>query len=137
MEKDCIFCKIVRGEIPSDKVYENEDTLAFLDIHPNNPGHTLVIPKVHSENLYDIDDHSLAAVMRTVQRVARAIKQAVGAGGINVAMNNEEAAGQVVFHPHLHVIPRFKEDGYSHWPKRSYAEGEAAAIAEKIRTALA
>ncbi|HEY4511007.1 MAG TPA: HIT family protein [Candidatus Paceibacterota bacterium] len=133
---ECLFCKIIRGEIPSEKIYEDGDTFVFLDIHPNNPGHTLVIPKKHSENLYDIDDHSLAAVMRTVQKVARAIKTAVEADGINIAMNNESAAGQVIFHPHLHVIPRFKEDGYRHWPHKSYKEGEAAGIASKIRANL-
>ncbi len=132
----CLFCKLVEGEVPSMRVYEDEDTLAFLDIKPNNPGHTLVIPKKHSENLYDMDDHSLATVIRTVQKVAKAIKAAVGADGINLAMNNEPAAGQVIFHPHIHVIPRFKEDGYRHWPQRSYKEGEAAEIAEKIRACL-
>lgn len=133
---DCIFCKIARKEIPSETVYEDADTLAFLDIKPNNPGHTLVIPKKHSQNLYDMDDHSLAAVMRTAQKVAKAIKKAVAADGINLAMNNESAAGQVIFHPHIHVIPRFAEDGYRHWPQKSYKEGEAAAIAEKIRAAI-
>lgn len=134
--KDCLFCKIIAGEIPSERVYEDADTLAFLDIHPNNPGHSLVIPKRHSENLYDMDDHSLAAVMRTAQKVAKAIRAAVAAEGINLAMNNESAAGQVIFHPHIHVIPRFKEDGYRHWPKKQYAEGEAAEIAAKIRAQL-
>ncbi|OGC80338.1 hypothetical protein A2943_01055 [Candidatus Adlerbacteria bacterium RIFCSPLOWO2_01_FULL_51_16] len=133
---DCVFCKIVAAEIPSEKVYEDADTLAFLDIKPNSPGHTLVIPKKHSENLYDIDDHSLATVMRTVQRVAIALKKAVQAEGINIAMNNERAAGQIIFHPHLHIIPRFAEDGYRHWPKKDYKEGEAAAVAQKIRAAL-
>lgn len=134
---DCLFCKIVAGEIPSHTVYEDADTMAFLDIHPNNPGHSLVIPKRHSENLYDMDDHALAAVMRAVQKVARAIKAAVQADGVNIAMNNETAAGQVIFHPHMHVIPRFAEDGYKHWPQRTYKEGEAEEIAKKIRSALA
>ena len=133
---DCIFCKIVRSEIPSEKIYEDADTLAFLDILPSNPGHTLVIPKKHSENLYDIDDHSLAAVIRSAQKVAKAVKKAVGADGINLAMNNESAAGQIIFHPHFHVIPRFKEDGYKHWGKKPYKEGEAKAVSEKIRSAL-
>lgn len=134
--EDCIFCKIVAGKIPSDKVYEDVDTLAFLDIKPNNPGHTLVIPKKHSENIYNIDDRSLAATMRTVQRMAIALKKATAAEGINIAMNNEKVAGQIIFHPHFHVIPRFAEDGYRHWPKQDYKEGEAAEIAQKIRVAL-
>ncbi len=133
---DCVFCKIVRGEIPSYKVYEDDDTLAFLDIHPNNPGHTLVVPKKHFENLYALDDHHLAALMRTVQKIAKAVKPAVAAGGINIAMNNEEVAGQIIFHAHLHVIPRFREDGYTHWGKRAYKPGEAQQVAEKIRRSL-
>ena len=133
---DCIFCKIVTGEWAADKIYEDDATLAFLDIHPNNLGHSLVVPKKHSENLYDMDDHSLAAVMRTVQKVALALKKSLGADGINITMNNERAAGQVVNHPHMHVIPRFKSDGFTHWPRGAYKEGEASAVAEKIRTAL-
>lgn len=133
---DCIFCKIVRGDVPSQRVYEDADTFAFLDIKPNNPGHTLIVPKKHSSNLYDIDDHSLAAVMRTAQKLARAVKSAVGAHGINVTMNNEPAAGQVVFHAHVHVIPRFADDGYRHWPQKSYKEGEAETVAQKIKAAL-
>ncbi len=135
-EKDCVFCKIARGEIFSEKVYEDSDVLAFLDIAPNNPGHTLLIPKRHSENLYDMDDHSLAAVMRAAQKIALAVKEGARADGINLAMNNEEAAGQVIFHPHLHIIPRFKEDGYHHWPKITYKEGEAAEVAARIRAAM-
>lgn len=135
--ESCIFCNIVAKKIPSFTVYEDEDTLAFLDIQPNNPGHTLVIPKVHSENLYDMSDHALAMTVRTAQKVARAVKLAMSADGINLAMNNESAAGQVIFHPHFHVIPRFKEDGYRHWPQKMYKEGEAEEIAEKIRSALA
>ncbi len=134
--ENCIFCKIITGELPRFTIFEDQDTLAFLDIQPNNPGHTLVVPKKHSQNLYDIDDHSLAATIRTAQKVARAIKVAMGADGINLAMNNESAAGQIIFHPHFHVIPRFKEDGYRHWPQKKYAEGEAASVAEKIRAVL-
>ena len=134
--ENCIFCKIVRGEIPDFRVYEDADTIAFFDIKPNNPGHTLVIPKKHSENLYDMDDHSLAAIMRTAQKIARAVKAAVQADGINLAMNNESAAGQIIFHPHLHIVPRFTEDGYRHWPQHSYKQGEAEEITQKIRTAL-
>lgn len=134
--EECIFCKILERGLPAHVVYEDADTLAFLDIKPNNPGHTLVIPKIHVENLYSMSDHSLAAVMRTAQKVARAVKAAVDADGINLTMNNEDAAGQVIFHAHLHVIPRFKEDGYRHWPLKAYKEGEAEAIAQKIRSAL-
>lgn len=135
-ETSCVFCKIIRGEISANKVYEDEDTLAFLDIKPNNPGHTLVIPKKHSENLYDMDDHHAAALMRTAQKIAVAVKKAMSADGINIAMNNEEAAGQIIFHPHMHVIPRFTEDGWSHSKRLQYKEGEAESVAQKIREAI-
>lgn len=134
--KDCIFCKIVAGELPSHKVYEDADTLAFLSTGPNNPGHSLVIPKQHSENIYDMSDHSLATTIRSVQKVAKAVKTAMQADGINIAMNNDKAAGQVIYHPHFHVIPRFQEDGYHHWGQKTYKEGEADSVAEKIRLAL-
>ncbi len=135
MEKT-IFEKIIAREIPADIVYEDDDTLAFLDIAPNNPGHTLVVPKLHSRNILDISETSWLAVMKTVRLLAPIIQNAVGADGINVAMNNEAAAGQVVFHTHVHLIPRHTGDGFTHFPAGSYGEGEAAHIAQKIRTAL-
>ncbi len=133
---DCIFCKIVRGEIAAYIVYEDLHTLAFLDIHPNNPGHTLVIPRIHSENIYTIEASDLDAIICTTQKIAKAVKKAVHADGINLAMNNESVAGQVVFHSHFHVIPRFADDGYKHWPQHSYKEGEAEVLTEKIKTAI-
>ncbi|HYF29358.1 MAG TPA: HIT family protein, partial [Candidatus Paceibacterota bacterium] len=124
-----IFEKIVAREIPANIVYEDEETLAFLDIAPNNPGHTLVIPKAHSRNLLDISEESWLAVMRAVRKLAPIIKEAVGADGINLAMNNEPAAGQIVFHTHVHIIPRHEGDGFTHFPAGEYGEGEASAIA--------
>ena len=132
----CLFCKIASGEISSEKVYEDAHTFAFLDIRPNNPGHTLVIPKAHAPNLYEISEESLSATMAVVKKVAIAAKKAMGADGINIAMNNDPAAGQVIFHAHVHVIPRFADDGYRHWPQKSYKEGEAAEVASKIRAHL-
>lgn len=131
-----IFEKIIAREIPANIIYEDEDTLAFLDIAPNNPGHTIVIPKVHARNLLDISEESWFAVMRTVRKLAPIIKEAVGADGINLAMNNESAAGQVVFHAHVHIIPRHEGDGFTHFPQGKYEEGEADAIAAKLRAAL-
>ena len=135
--EETIFDKIIRREIPADIVYEDDETLAFLDINPINPGHTLVVPKRFARNLLDADETILAAVMKTAQKVAHAIKESLGADGINIGINNESAAGQVVFHFHVHVIPRFSDDGLRHWPGRPYASGEAAATAEKIRAKLA
>lgn len=135
--EETIFDKIIRKEIPAEVVYENDTTLAFLDIAPNNPGHTLVIPKVPSRNIFDISQESWAQVMETVRTLAPKIKEAVGADAINLMMNNEPEAGQMVFHTHVHIIPRFTGDGYEHWGSKPYAEGELADVAQKIRTTLA
>ncbi|HWB34325.1 MAG TPA: HIT family protein [Candidatus Paceibacterota bacterium] len=130
---NCIFCKIVRGDIPSYKVYEDVNTVAFLDIHPVNPGHTLVIPKKHSYNLLDIEAVDWAAVAETTRIVARILHEVLAADGINLQMNNREHAGQLVDHPHVHIIPRYKNDGLRHWPGKSYQPGEAEAIVEKVK----
>ncbi|MDE2078908.1 MAG: HIT family protein [Patescibacteria group bacterium] len=136
MTEDCIFCKIIAGEIPSTKVYEDADTLAFLDIRPVNPGHTLVIPKKHYRNILDIPEDVFLDVARTIKKVAPAVKEGVSAEGVNVTSSHEPEAGQEVFHLHFHVIPRFATDGLKHWPHTEYAAGEANKTAEKIKAAL-
>ena len=133
---DCIFCKIIRGEMPSYKVYEDEKVLAFLDIRPVNAGHTLVIPKRHSTNIFDIESDDWMAVADVTRMLAIAIEKAVRADGVNIAMNNREHAGQVVDHPHVHIIPRFKGDGLKLMPQRTYLKHEADAVLAKIRNAL-
>lgn len=133
IDENCIFCKIVTGTIPANKVYEDDETLAFLDIHPNNPGHTLVIPKDHFENIYGTPSETLCRMIMTTQKIAVAAKNGVDSDGINIAMNNESAAGQEVMHAHIHVIPRFNEDGYKHWGHKPYKEGEMESTAEKIK----
>ena len=130
---DCLFCKIIRGEIPSFKVYEDEKTLAFLDISPVNPGHTLVIPKNPSKNIFDISEEDWVSVGKAVRTLASAVEKAVGADGININMNNRPDAGQLVDHTHVHLIPRKKGDGLKLWPQKPYPEGEAESIVEKIR----
>ena len=102
-----IFAKILRGEMAAWKVYEDEATLAFMDVMPQSPGHVLVIPKVEAENLFDLDPEAGAAVLRTTQRVARAVKSAMGADGIMLNQFNGPSAGQTVFHFHVHIVPRF------------------------------
>jgi histidine triad (HIT) family protein len=136
MSDDCVFCKIVRGELPSYKIYETDAVVAFLDIRPVNAGHTLVVPKQHSHNIFDIAPEDWASVAEGARLVAIAIEKGLGADGVNIAMNNREHAGQVVDHPHIHVIPRFKGDGLKLMPQRSYLDGEAESSAEKIRGAL-
>lgn len=128
--------KIIRREIPAEIVYEDDDTLAFLDIAPVSKGHTLVIPKTQVKNIFDADDATLAAVMRTVRIVAPAVKAGAGADGLNIHSNHEAAAGQIVPHLHFHIIPRFTDDHFSMWPHQQYEEGEAQAFADKIRASL-
>lgn len=131
-----IFSQIIKRDLPAEIVYENEHVLAFLDIHPNNPGHTLVIPKHESTNLFDITQTSWTEVMEAVRILAPALKTAVGADGINLMMNNGEVAGQIVLHTHVHLIPRFANDGYTHWPGHPYPTDEMARIGVRIRAQL-
>ena len=101
-----IFAKILRGELPCYKVYEDDRTIAFLDIMPRTPGHTLVVPKSAARNLFDIDPEELAYAATIAQKIAKASKKAFGADGVTIQQFNESAGGQVVFHLHIHVIPR-------------------------------
>lgn len=133
---DCIFCKIVRGELPSTKVYEDDDVLAFLDINPVNPGHTLVIPKRHATDVFDAEDSDWIALTKAVRIIAHAIERSLKPTGVNLTMNNRAGAGQVVFHAHIHIMPRFEHDGHKLWPGRAYAEGEKEATGERIRAEL-
>src|SRR3989344_4209367 len=104
---NCVFCKITKGEMPSLTVYEDENSYAFLDIKPNNPGHTLLIPKIHARNIFDIPHETLCDLMEPLKKISHAAKTAMGASGINITMNNEPSAGQIIFHAHIHIIPRF------------------------------
>lgn len=131
---DDLFEKIVRREIPAEIVYEDEHTLAFLDIKPVNHGHTLVIPKKRYRNLLETPNDELAPLMTTVKNVAKAVMQGMKADGINVIFNNESSAGQIIFHTHAHIIPRFANDGFRGWPQGTYSEHEIKAVGEKIRT---
>lgn len=109
-EQDCIFCKIVRGEIPSKKIYEDRDVIAFLDINPANPGHCLVVPKKHSETVFDTDDEVLGKAITVTKKLAADVKEKLGADGVNIVQNNGRHAGQLVSHIHFHIIPRFPDD---------------------------
>ena len=135
--EDTVFMKIIRREIPAHIVYEDDDTIAFLDATPIALGHTLVIPKKFARNIFDVDDATLAAVMRTVRKVAPAVRDAVGAHGVHINSNHESAAGQVVFHLHFHIIPRHDRSEFSFWPSHDIAIDDAKDVAEKIRGALA
>jgi|SRR5688572_18276893 len=134
---ETIFSKIIAGLIPCEKVYEDEHTFAFLDNTPVNPGHTLVLPKKWSSDMLDADAETLAHIMNTVQKVAKAVMEATGATGINIAQNNRADAGQKVFHLHFHVIPRHAGDGFEHWHGKGYESPEQAKeLGEQIRKML-
>jgi len=129
----CIFCKIVAGDIPSYKIYEDENVLAFLDITPINPGHTLVIPKKHFKNLEEIDEDNLDLLMRAVKKVGLILKNKLGILGYNVIENNDSVAGQIIPHIHFHIIPRNSDDNLEHWAQGKYKDGEAEDIIKKIK----
>jgi len=130
---DCIFCQIIKGEIPTQVVYEDEATIAFLDINPNSPGHTLVMPKKHFTNFEDTPDDVLAATIRAVKKVGQSLKDNLGVLGYNVYENNDPVSGQIIPHLHFHVIPRRENDGLEFWPQGKYEAGEAEAILNKIK----
>lgn len=127
-----IFGKIVAGEIPCAKIYEDDDILAFLDIQPNNFGHTLVITKVGYKNIYELPDELDGKFMNVIKKISIAVKKAMSADGINLAMNNDVSAGQEVFHIHMHVIPRFSGDNFAHGRHLKYEEGQMNEVADKI-----
>jgi histidine triad (HIT) family protein len=131
-----VFAKILRGELPAHKLYEDEDTLAFMDIMPRGDGHCLVIPKKPSRNIFDVEQDSLVAVARTTQKLALAVKKAFSADGVTIQQFNEQAGGQIVFHLHVHILPRF--EGVALRPHTGQMEKPEvlAANAEKIRAAL-
>ena len=134
---ECVFCKIIKREIPADIIYENNEVLAFLDIQPVNFGHTLVIPKKHYEKIYNLPDEILKNIAPFIKKIAVAVKHGVNADGINIIMNNDGAAGQIVPHAHFHIIPRFANDGLRHWPGKPYAnKEESSKMAEKIKNEL-
>ncbi|MDP3735280.1 MAG: HIT family protein [bacterium] len=134
---DCLFCNIIAKKFPAVFVYEDEKVAVFLDINPTNPGHTLVVPKAHFENIFDVTEETFCDVAAATKRLAPAIRAAVGADGINLMVNNGRAAGQLIPHIHLHIVPRLMADGFRHWKGAPYKNGEIEQVAEKIRAVLA
>lgn len=130
---DCIFCKIIAGEIPAQKVYEDEKVLAILDIKPVNPGHVLVLPKEHFFDFSDTPSETIKEMVESAKKIIVALKKISGAEGFNITFNTGQAAGQVIFHTHMHVMPRFGGDGYELWHGKDYGPGEFEAMGEKIR----
>ena len=130
---DCIFCKIVKGEIPSYKVYEDDYTLVFMDIAKDVDGHMVAIPKKHVKNILDCDNETLGHLMETVKKVANHCVDNLGYDGVNLLNASDESAGQTVPHFHVHIIPRKKGDNINAWPKFGGAENEIKDIYEKLK----
>jgi histidine triad (HIT) family protein len=134
---DCVFCKIVNAQIPSTKVHEDGLTLAFMDIGQVNPGHVLVTVKPHVENIFGLDDKLAAAVFQTTARVARAVQKAFAPEGVTLYQANGSAAGQTVYHFHLHLVPRYDKDGmHLAWPAKNPPREQLEANAARIRASL-
>lgn len=111
---ECVFCKIIQGQAPASKVYEDEQVIAFLSNRPVNEGHTLVVPKKHYENIYEIPEAEAGYLFMITKRIAQSVRDATETKGIRIVQNNGWAAGQVIFHLHVHVIPLMPEEGFSH-----------------------
>lgn len=134
---ECIFCKIVKGEAPASVVYEDDLTLAFMDIGHVNPGHTIVAVKPHIANIYGLNDTLAAAVFRTATRIAQALKKAMQPEGVTLLQANEAAGWQTVFHFHFHVLPRHPNDGPAlTWPAKRPPREELQRYATQVRAAL-
>lgn len=127
---DCIFCDIIKSKKPGIRIYEDEKTLAILDIYPIAEGHTLVIPKTHSKNLFDIQDEDVAAVGITVSRAARVLKQVLQCDGINIFQGNEKAAMQEIMHTHFHVLPRWYNDKIVFGAQREHLKEDPSVVSK-------
>ncbi len=135
--ESCVFCRIVRGKIPASMVYQDDLTLAFMDIGSVNPGHVLVASRAHVENLYAVDDDLAAALMLTATRVARAAKTVLQPQGLCLFQANEAVGGQTVFHVHIHVLPRWEADGMNlSWPARNPPREALEQVAARLRAQL-
>jgi histidine triad (HIT) family protein len=135
---DCVFCRIVAGQIPSTRVYEDEQTLAFMDIGQVNPGHVLVAVKKHAANVFELEETQAEAIARAIVRISRALKRTFEPEGLSVYQANGKAAGQTVFHYHVHLLPRHAGDGMElTWPVKNPPRERLEEYAGKIRAALA
>ena len=135
-DENCIFCKILAGEIPSTAVYEDDDFKAILDVNPAARGHVIILPKNHAANIYELPDEDASKIMIVAKKIATAIKKAYHCDGVNILQNNGEAAGQTVFHLHVHVIPRFKGDTVNIGWKQGDMPEDLDAICKEIQAQL-
>lgn len=131
---DCIFCKIINGDIPGEKVYEDDEVLAIMDINPANKGHVLVIPREHYEKYTDLPDDLAGKIAKVTKKVANGVLKTTGAEGFNILNNNSKVAGQLVGHVHFHVIPRYENDGINiELTNKEYEDEELPEYAKKIK----
>lgn len=136
-DKNCIFCKIIKGEIPCTKIYENDSIISFLDISPANKGHCLVMPKNHYETLLETPDNNINQTIIMAKKIARAMNLSLGNEGFNILINNKKEAGQLVPHLHFHIIPRFDNDNIKlNWQPKKYNNKEIDEFADKIKSFL-
>lgn len=137
LDDNCIFCKIAAGEIPSETVYEDEQFRAILDLGPASAGHTLILPKAHFKDVTEISDEYAANVLKVAAKLGKAMKKGLGCEGFNLVQNNGEAAGQTVFHFHMHIIPRYKNDTVNiAWKQNEADEAVIEDIKSKVLTYL-
>ena len=130
---NCIFCKIINGDIPSRRIYEDENFVVMMDVSPASKGHSLLLPKEHYANMFEMPEELLAEVLKVAQKVAAKMMTALNADGINILQNNGEAAGQTVFHYHMHLIPRYNgEEPMLTWEPKAYSADEMDAIKSSI-----
>ncbi|MFH1744667.1 MAG: HIT family protein [bacterium] len=133
---DCIFCKIINGDIPSYKVYEDDKVIAFLDILPISQGHTIVVPKIHVADVENLSDEHFLAMAGCVKKLGKAVMEALSVKGYSVFLDNKSAANQHVPHVHFHLVPREEGDGLERWPQSGYGEGEAEDCVRRIKEKL-
>ena len=135
MDTNCIFCKLANNDIPSHKIYEDDDFLVFLDVFPSSLGHTLIIPKSHYENIFDIPEDTAANLQRLVVKTATTLKNSLGTHHINILQNNGKTAGQTVFHYHVHLIPRYENDDVSiGWATTKHSPEEFSSCVDDIKS---
>ena len=132
----CLFCDIISGKVPSNKVFENEKVLAFLDIAPVNYGHVLVVPKQHYLNIEEIPEDLLCELVKVVKKIGKSMKDGLGVSAYNVSVNNDPISGQVVPHIHFHLIPRKEGDSLKLWEQGRYGDGEVEEVLKKIKDAI-
>ncbi|MCR5395965.1 MAG: HIT family protein [Lachnospiraceae bacterium] len=133
-KEDCIFCKLANGEIPTNSIYEDEDFKVILDASPATKGHALILPKEHFDNIYEVDDSIAAKIFPLAKKLATAMTKKLGCDGFNILQNNGEAAGQTVFHLHVHLLPRYKDEkAILEWDHLEFSDEEMAEIRDSLK----